>query len=300
MNDKKVPAQNSNNHLQKAESWASSLWKTALARWPDRIGQDKNYRLHVVHPTLDELLRERFRRGIHILDLGCGDCSLLDDPRFSGRIRPGGSYLGIDISGELIDKASARHKGEGIRFLRGDLADQTLSNRITGVRETWDVVLSVFVIQEVPDLDTFLENLAHIASPGSLVIVVTVHPAFAEWLLDEGRLRIESSLQAGFESEALWRWAGYYPIVDEPMEPFYLPYFHRSVEDYREAFTRTGLKVCDIRNIPDRERDLPRLRELRITPFFQFETNLYWPRIAEEPSALVIAALKEDLRGKDS
>jgi hypothetical protein len=72
------------------------------------------------------------------------------------------------------------------------------------------------------------------------------------------------------------------------------------VEDYHEAFARAGLKVCDIRDIPNREHDLPRLRELRVTPFFQFETNLYWPRIVEEPSALVIAALKEDLRGKDS
>ena len=300
MNEKRVPAQNTNNLLRKAESWASSLWETALARWPERIGQDKNYRLHVVHPALDELLRERFRRGIHILDLGCGDCSLLDDPRFSGRIRPDGSYLGIDISGELIDKASARHLGEGIRFLRGDLADQTLSHQIAEISHTWDVVLSVFVIQEVPDLNTFLENLAHIASPGSLVIVVTVHPAFAEWLLEEGRIRIESSLQPGFESEVLWRWAGNYPIVDEPLEPFYLPYFHRSVEDYREAFARAGLKVCDIRDIPNREHDLPPLRELPVTPFYQFETNLYWPRIAEEPSALVIAALKEDFHGKDS
>jgi SAM-dependent methyltransferase len=299
--DKKIVSmQNTNNLLRKAETWASSLWETALDRWPERIGQDKNYRLHVVHPALYELLIERFQRGINILDLGCGDCSLLDDNRFSGLIRPDGSYLGIDISGELIDKASDRHREKGIRFLRGDLADKTLPQRITEICRSLDVILSVFVIQEVPDLDTFLENLVHIASPGSLVIVVTVHPLFAEWLFEEGRMRIENSLQPCFESEASWRWAGYYPIVDEPLEPFNLPYFHRSREDYRDAFARAGLKILDIRDIPDREGDLPRLRELSVSPFSLFETNLYWPRIAEEPSALMIAAVKEDLLGKDS
>ena len=172
-----------------------------------------------------------------------------------------------------------------------------LAHRIAGVGEIWDAVLSVFVIQEVPDLDTFLENLARITSPGCLVIVVTVHPAFAEWLLDEGRMLTESAFKPVPGDETTWRWAGYYPIVDEPLEPFYLPYFHRSIEDYREAFARAGLKICDIRDIPNRKHDLPRLRELRVTPFIPFDTNLYWPRIAEEPSACVITALREDNRG---
>jgi hypothetical protein len=37
--------------------------------------------------------------------------------------------------------------------------------------------------------------------------------------------------------------------------------------------------------------------ERGISPFVQFETNLYWPRIAEEPSALVITAVKEAIHG---
>ena len=286
------------NYIQKAETWASSLWEMARTRWPERVGQDKNYRKHVVHPVLEKLLRRWLHCGIRILDLGCGDCSLLEDSRFGDRIRMGGSYLGIDISSELIEKAVSRHKGKEICFLQGDLADPALAGQISGVGKDWNAVLSVFVIQEVPDLDTFLKNLSGIVSPGCLIIVVTVHPEFAEWLLNEGRMWVEKDLNPGSDNEGLWQWAGYYPIVDEPHEPFYLPYFHRSIEDYTEAFSRAGLKVSEIRGIPDRKLDLPSLRERRISPFIQFETNLYWPRIVEEPSAMVITAVKEGIHGK--
>jgi SAM-dependent methyltransferase len=287
------------NCILMAETWASSLWEIANTRWPERVGQDKNYRKYVVHPYLEKLMRRWFHCGIRIMDLGCGDCALLEDSRFADRIRMGGSYLGIDISSELIEKAGARHQGKEISFLRGNLADHSLAEQIGKVGRDWNAVISVFVIQEVPDLNTFLRNLSGLVSPGSLIIIVSVHPSFGEWLLDEGRMWTEDNLRIDFESKELWRWAGYYPIVDEPHEPFYLPYFHRTIEDYTEAFARAGLKISEIRGIPDPKLDIPALKESRISPFFQFEKNLYWPKIVDEPSALIITAEKEGIRGKE-
>jgi len=292
-----MPLTQTKSYIMKAEFWASSLWEMSRTRWPERVGQDRNYRTQVIHPVLEKLLGGLFSDGIHIIDLGCGDCSFLDDPRFGERIMMDGSYLGIDISGKLIEKAKSRHKGKEISFLQGDLADLSLASRISGIGKDWNAALSVFVIQEVPDFNTFLKNLAGIVPPGCLIIVVTVHPQFAEWLLDEDSMWVEKDLNPGSGNGGLWRWAGYYPIVDEPREPFYLPYFHRSIEDYTEAFSRAGLKISEILSVPDQKHDLPDLLERGISPFVQFETNLYWPRIAEEPSALVITAVKEEIHG---
>jgi hypothetical protein len=96
----------------------------------------------------------------------------------------------------------------------------------------------------------------------------------------------------GAAAPELWRWAGRYPIVDEPREPFYLPYFHRTVNDYRMAFQLAGFSVLNISEIPE-AGDRILLKEKGISPFIPFETNRYWPRIAEEPSALLIVAVKE-------
>jgi hypothetical protein len=79
--------------------------------------------------------------------------------------------------------------------------------------------------------------------------------------------------------------------VDDPREPFFLPYFHRTEEDYRDTFLRAGFAVREMRGIPGPEtRGM--LRERGISPFIPFETNRYWPLIAEEPSALLIIAVK--------
>jgi len=40
---------------------------------------------------------------------------------------------------------------------------------------------------------------------------------------------------------------------------------------------------------------MPRLLEQCISPFWEFDTNVYWPRIAEGPSSIAIIAHAEDI-----
>lgn len=279
--------------LARAEAWAASLWESARDRWPERTGQDRSYRLHVVHPAVRAVVREFFPEGgIRVLDLGCGDGAFLDNQENRAML-DGGSYMGVDISSELIRKARETHDGPDAAFLEGNLADPETAADIMERGVAWDCFLSVFVIQEMADIHAFLANLAGVSPRGSLVIVVTVGPSFAGWLRDEGHMPAEDSLGGDSDAgESSWRWAGYYPIVDEPREPFYLPYFHRTADDYRRAFKDAGFTVREIRQIPSAV-DLHRLRNLGVSPFIPFETNLYWPRIAEDSSAVVITAVRE-------
>jgi len=279
--------------LDQAESWAASLWEAARDRWPEREGQDCNYRLHVVHPTVRSVLRKYLpERGFSVLDLGCGDGAFLDDPENRAMIGNDGSYLGVDVSTELIGRACTRHGGDRVRFLEGNLGDSSTADRISGTGIVWDAALSVFVVQEMPDAGQFFALLGRILPAGGLAVTVTVHPSFGEWLRNEGRMETADRLAFSRpEAPELYRWAGRYPIVDDPREPFFLPYFHRTEEDYRDTFLRAGFAVREMRGIPGPEtRGM--LRERGISPFIPFETNRYWPRIAEEPSALLLIAVK--------
>lgn len=288
-------------NMEQAGAWAAALWRQAVGRWSERTGQDRNYREHVVHPALDAILRERFHgKGYRMLEIGCGDGAFLDSPAGDALIESGGDYLGIDLSGELIDRARTLHQGPHAGFMQLDISSPAASEQ---VRETGnhDCLLSVFAVQEMPGLPGMLANLRALASPGTSIVIVTVHPDFGKWLLDAGHMRrapfagddradAAGALQDGAVS---WRWAGEYPIVDEPREPFPLPYFHRTIADYRTLLGAAGFRVDAVRELPG-PGELPALVERGISPFCEFDTNVYWPRMAEGPSSIVIIAHSEE------
>jgi SAM-dependent methyltransferase len=278
------------SHREHAGEWAASLWSAASDRWAVRGNQDRNYRIHVVHPAVREVLGTLMRgEKIDLLDLGCGDCAFLDDPENRAMIGNGGSYLGVDISSEMIRNARLRCGGERVRFIEGDVADPSTVGLIGGAGTEWNVSLSVFLLQEMPDAGPFLSMLGRVLADRGVAVAVTVHPAFGEWLRDAGHMETARERQSRPGVPEAFRWAGAYPIVDEPREPFFLPYFHRTEDDYRAMFRNAGFEVIRTVGIPDTEtRD--RLHRAGISPFVPFETNRYWPRIAEEPSALLIVA----------
>jgi hypothetical protein len=94
-----------------------------------------------------------------------------------------------------------------------------------------------------------------------------------------------------------WRWAGEYPIVDEPSGIIYLPHFQRSITDYEMLMKSYGIAVEAIVELPDTRHDLPNLVKQGVSPFKAFEGNSYWPYIGEAPSALAFIMRKDSERG---
>ncbi len=279
--------------VERAQSWASSLWNAAAPRWTGREGQDRNFRTYVVHPALRDTLRERFPgRELSVIDLGCGDGAFLDDPENRELIGNGGVYCGVDVSGDLLAVARNRHPDLPSLFIRGDLSDPATAGSIARTGISWDAALSVFVVQEMPDAARLFDTLGRIVRPGGVALVLTVLPSFGDWLRNEGHMPVEEDLvpdEGG--NAAFWRWAGRYPIVDEPREPFYLPYFHRTGDDYRTAFRNAGFHDVEMREIPG-EQARKTLNSRGISPFAPSGTNVYWPRMGEGPSALLAIAAK--------
>lgn len=69
------------------------------------------------HYAIAGVLRERFPAGAEVFDVGCGLGTL------NRALGEGGSYLGLDISSEAVDRARALHTGRTARFVVADFME---------------------------------------------------------------------------------------------------------------------------------------------------------------------------------
>lgn len=110
------------------------------------------------HPNISlfKQISDRIPQGSSVLDVGCGRGDLL---RYLRSRRPDLQLTGVDFSG---------NSAQGIRFLQGDVL--TLE-----IPERFDFVVSLAVIEHVPDCVAFAKRLRELASPGGAVVVMTIN-----------------------------------------------------------------------------------------------------------------------------
>jgi SAM-dependent methyltransferase len=118
-------------------------------------------RHHYFYDYLTRIFRVRVPEGLRVLDLGCGSGDLL------AALRP--SYgVGIDISRPAIETARARHEGESLRFIAGDVADPAVLARAGG---PFDIVLLANVVTHLTDVQTTLERLHAVVHPRTRLLI---------------------------------------------------------------------------------------------------------------------------------
>ena len=126
-------------------------------------------------PVVDKMLELAQVTSKDVLyDLGCGDGIILDDQESRELLAENGDYLGVDVSSELLEKARGRHHEKNVSFLQGNLSDNDLVQKIISRNNMWDCIISVFVIQEIPDIESFVINLKQLLDFVSVAIIVTV------------------------------------------------------------------------------------------------------------------------------
>jgi arsenite methyltransferase len=113
-------------------------------------------------------------RGI-ALDVGCGPGSVTASlARAAG---PDGLALGVDISEPMLARAVRAEAGPQVGFMRAD------AQRLPLRDETVDAVVSLAVLQLVPDPVAAVAEIARVLRPGRrlVVMVPTVGPAARFW-----------------------------------------------------------------------------------------------------------------------
>ena len=126
---------------------------------------DDTHRRWFEHPNtqLFDRVAAFIPQGGSVLDVGCGRGDFL---RHVSRTRPDAKLTGIDFAPNQDDK---------IKFLQGDIL--TLDPDTLNSGERYDVVVSLSVIEHVPDCVGFARRMGELTKPGGVTIVNTPNEA---------------------------------------------------------------------------------------------------------------------------
>lgn len=119
--------------------------------------------------------RLQLTRGAHVLDVCCGSgASAIPAAQTVG---PEGSVTGIDLAENLLELARTKAERQGLtnlHFEAGDLTSLRFAN------ESFDVVVCVFGIFFVPDMEATLRELHRVVRRGGRMAITTSGPRFFE------------------------------------------------------------------------------------------------------------------------
>lgn len=119
--------------------------------------------------------RLRLDPGTRVLDVCCGSGASAIPA--AETVLPGGSVVGVDLAENLLELARAKAKERGlenIQFQSGDITQLPFEE------ESFDVVVCVFGIFFVPDMESALRELKRLLRTGGRLAITTWGPRFFE------------------------------------------------------------------------------------------------------------------------
>ena len=100
--------------------------------------------------------------------------------------------MGVDLASRLLDRARAKALAAGLDNVQFRLADMTT---LDYPDKSFDVVVSVFSIFFVPDMEGLVRELWRMVRPGGKLAVTTWGPGFANQLTLVGSLHWARNVQ---------------------------------------------------------------------------------------------------------
>jgi SAM-dependent methyltransferase len=274
---------------QEADHWAAKVWRKTVSAWEIRK-QDYNYRRFVARPAMLDALKQLgpVKNGT-FLDLGCGDGNEMRHiGKFLARHGSSGKLYGFDLQQSLIDIARSEIQQKKLIETIFDYGELPGLVKEHGFWHNIDRIFSTFLLQELSDAEDFFKMSSDCLIDGGWGIFLLLHPAFGKAMRKKKAVRIQRNLGSLPDR---WRWAAKYPIVEEDGKTFYVPYFHRELEDY------LGLAQKHFSTIRFLERKpsacaIRKCRRKRLSPFYDHPENAYYPEIIAIPSSLVLMVQK--------
>lgn len=219
----------------KATSWEN------VAGWYDSwVGKKgSHYHRKIALPTTLKLLE--LQAGEAVLDLGAGSGVLAPHV-----VREGASYIGVELSPSLVSSAK-RYHGAKAKFLRADVRE--LKTQAELREKSFDAAVFLLSIQDMDPLNEVVGAASWALKKGGRLVIFMVHPCF----------RVPRQSGWGFDPRRKLT----YRRVDSYLRPLDVPMkdhvkgqgttrsFHRPLEHYVTALSRSGLCIDALLELPD-------------------------------------------------
>lgn len=124
---------------------------------------------------------EVIRPGDTVLDLACGPATQLG---MVARLNPEVRFIGVDLSGEMLERASDYIKEQGLDNVELRKSDISSLNWVE--ERSVDAVFSTMALHHLPDVDALERTFAEVAR--------ILKPGGGVYLVDFGRLKREDSI----------------------------------------------------------------------------------------------------------
>ncbi len=275
--------------ISKASRWAMDVWTRAVPNWEDR-NQDHNYRDILARPGIYSALASLSPKSNgQFLDIGCGEGAETFYIRDSlAKLGWSGKMFGYDPQSHFIGVAEEANKSPSsipIQFGNGSIDDFLEKYNLS---KNVDLLTSIFVLQDLPDIHQYLAKVDKTLNEKGTGIFLLVHPNFGEAMKNKGAVKLEDVLNPSGIAVP-WKWVGEYPIIEEKGKTFFVPYFQRTIDEYRKHFSKYFSQIEFIPLKPS-PQDVSRSEKEHKSPFYNHSGNVYYPEIVEMESSLVIIA----------
>ncbi|MCK5131407.1 MAG: class I SAM-dependent methyltransferase [Candidatus Sabulitectum sp.] len=205
------------------------FWNRVADDWDTQVGdQGDSNRILNSDPVLWKFAGDV--SGLNVLDAGCGTGYL--SRKLLSR---GATVIGVDFSEKMIDVA--RSKGSDIDF-RVD----SCCSLATIDDGSLDMVISNYVLMDIPDLDGTMSAFNRVLREGGVAIVIFSHPCFPQGGATHSNDRTISQYNWSFPYFKRQK------RIDPPWGHFTSEFiwFHRPLSDYWKAFNLSGFDVVDL------------------------------------------------------
>lgn len=118
---------------------------------------------------ITSLARPFMKENTHLIDLGCGDSTILSVLREEF---PRGNYTGCDISSKVVELNQARFAG--VQYFQADISSKEFLQKVrTRNLQAPDVVVSCEVIEHLKNDEQMLKNVFELLPSGGVFILTT-------------------------------------------------------------------------------------------------------------------------------
>ena len=210
--------------------------------------------------------------GKMILELGCGAAHNAISLTGNGAL-----VTAVDFSEQQLQHALGLTAKEkiSVNLIQGDIEELTYFRD-----STFDILLSVFALEFVPNIITFMEECYRVLVPGGILVVSTTHPLSAfEWA-EAGRcLFIDNYFNPPLE---IWEEAG--QIGEDKGITFF-----RTIEELFESMSRLGFRIDKLIEPVAMSRE-----EISKSPYRGPYWEEQWERFSSIPFAVLFRGLKPE------